>query len=181
VLNLQNYNILTGQNVCYNTSLTISLAGSGSIFYVQPGASAILTAGQQINYFPGARVYEGGYMHGYIASGVCCGITSPAPAIHTNDTGNDNSKTASIPSTGDPYFKVYPNPTSGNFILEMGRDLSSAKVNVDIFGIRGEKIVTAVLTGERKHEFSLSNRPPGIYYIRVISGNRTTTAKIIKQ
>jgi hypothetical protein len=181
MLVLQNYNVVSGQNLCFNTSQTISLAGSGSIFYVQPGGSAILTAGQQINYFPGAWVREGGYMHGYIASGVCCGITPPVPAIHTNESGNENSETASLPSTGNSYFKVYPNPTSGNFILEMSGDLGSGKVHVDIFGIRGDIIATEIISGERKHEFSLSNRPPGIYYLRVISGNRATTAKIIKQ
>jgi hypothetical protein len=180
MLSLQNYNVLSGQNLCFNTSQTIVIAGSGSIFYVQPGGSTILTAGLQINYYPGALVYQGGYMHGYIATGVCCGLTPLAPAI-TSETGYDNSEVTSVPIMVDSYFKVYPNPTSGSFILEMAGDPVPGNVNVDVFGIRGEKIETAVISSERKHEFSLSNRPPGIYYIRVISGNKATTAKIIKE
>jgi hypothetical protein len=55
------------------------------------------------------------------------------------------------------------------------------KVQVEIFGTRGEKLLTETLSGQRTHEFSLSNKPVGVYFIRVITGDKAETSKIIKQ
>ena len=82
---------------------------------------------------------------------------------------------------GSTYFKVYPNPTTGNFTLELHGDFISSITNVEIFGMRGEKTFTASLSGVQTREFSLSDKPAGIYFIRVISGKNAATAKIIKQ
>jgi hypothetical protein len=79
------------------------------------------------------------------------------------------------------FFKVYPNPTNGKFILELTGEPSDESVTMDIYGIWGEKVLSAGINGERKHEFSLSDRPAGIFFIRVISGEKAETVKIIKQ
>jgi hypothetical protein len=52
---------------------------------------------------------------------------------------------------------------------------------VEVYGICGEKVLTKLLDGQYKHEFSLSDRPIGVYFIRVISGDKAETVKIIKQ
>jgi hypothetical protein len=52
---------------------------------------------------------------------------------------------------------------------------------VDVYGIWGEKILSEILNEEYKHEFSLGDRPSGVYFIRVTTGNRVEAAKIIKQ
>ena len=83
--------------------------------------------------------------------------------------------------SGDSFFRIYPNPTSGNFTLELKGDATSAQVHVDIFGILGEKIQSKDLVMERKQEFSLNDRPTGVYVVHVISGTLSETAKIIKR
>jgi hypothetical protein len=140
-----------------------------------------MIAGQTISYLPGASVDSGGYMHGYIITGVCCGVGGLAPSIVANQSAINSSEILSIPGLGSTYFKVYPNPTSGNFILELNGDFASSVANVEVFGMQGEKVLSTVLTGEQKHEFSLSDRPAGIYFIRVSSGSKASSAKIIKQ
>ncbi|MEI7982814.1 MAG: T9SS type A sorting domain-containing protein, partial [Bacteroidota bacterium] len=55
------------------------------------------------------------------------------------------------------------------------------KITVDIYGIYGEKVLTTILNTERKHEFSLSDGPSGVYFIRVVTSDKTETLKIIKQ
>jgi len=172
---------LNGQDNCNNASQTITVAGNTSTFWVQNGGSAILIAGQSIDYLPGTLVYPGGYMHGYITSNSCCGILPLAPAIVINPANNENLEQNPLTIAGSKYFKVYPNPTTGNFILELNGDFASSTTNVEIFGIRGDKIMTTLLSGEQSHEFSLSDRPKGIYFIRVINGNKAASAKIIKQ
>jgi len=54
-------------------------------------------------------------------------------------------------------------------------------VKVDVYSIQGEKLLTKLLNGERKHEFSLSGRPAGLYFIHVRCGADSETKKIIKQ
>jgi hypothetical protein len=87
---------------------------------------------------------------------------------------------ASLPSSQN-LFKVYPNPTSGAFTLELTGGLSSSPVQMDLFGTIGEHELTSLLTGQPNYGFSLSGKPAGIYTIRLVSGNRSEILKIIKQ
>jgi|GEM_PF-293264 len=173
--------VLNGQNNCYTATQNITVAGNNTTFIISNGGSVTMIAGQTISYLPGASVDSGGYMHGYIATGVCCGIGGLAPSIVENHSGIDSVKILSVPGLGSTYFKVYPNPTSGNFILELNGDFASSVTTVEVYGMQGEKVLSTVLTGEQKHEFSLSDRPAGIYFIRVSSGSKASSAKIIKQ
>jgi len=79
----------------------------------------------------------------------------------------------------DSNIKLYPNPTTGRFTLELKGEVSTDDVTVNIYSIWGEKVFTSLLSKERKHEFSLSDKPAGVYYISVIAGDKTETLKII--
>jgi len=161
--------------VCYNATETINVAGNNTTFTVQNGGSATMIAGQTIHYLPGTTVQSGGYMWGYIApNGPFC-VAPTMPAVIT-------SEEELLPIAAEKtFFKVYPNPTTGNFILEVKGEVLSDKLQVDVYGMRGEKVLTAQLNGEHKHEFSISDRPVGVYFIRVILGSKAETVKIIKQ
>jgi len=161
-------------NTCFNATQTITVAGNGTTFIVQSGGSVTMIAGQEISYLPGTIVNPGGYMWGYInPSGPYCQASSMPEVTETKDE---------IPgSIEQSSFKIYPNPTTGNFILELKGEIPADRVTVDVYGMCGEKVSTEEQNGDLKHEFSLSNRPAGVYFIRVISGNKSETAKIIKQ
>jgi hypothetical protein len=92
-------------------------------------------------------------------------------------TANDFSQIAFEPA----FFKLYPNPTTGSFTLEFKGEIPVDQIMVEINGLHGEKVFTGILKGERNLEFSLSNYPVGVYFVRVISGNISETGKIIKQ
>jgi len=79
------------------------------------------------------------------------------------------------------FFAIYPNPTTGNFILEIKGKTLSEQVFVEIYGLQGEKVFASTFKGESKHEFSLSDKSAGLYFIRVIVGDKAKTKKIIKQ
>ena len=161
--------------ICYNANQRIYVAGNGTTFTVQNGGSATMIAGHSILYLPGTTVQYGGYMLGYIApNGPFC-VTPSMPAVVEQEQ-------ESLPvALEKSFFKVYPNPTTGNFILELTGEALVDRVKVDVYGSWGEKVLTAQLSGERKHEFSLSDRPEGVYFIRVITGDKAKTVKIIKQ
>ena len=93
-------------------------------------------------------------------------------------SGTENPETG---SKNDSFFKVYPNPTAGNFTLEMTGDVTSSEVHVEIFGILGDRILSKDLLIEKKQEFSLSDKPTGVYLVHVTSGANSETEKIIKR
>ena len=91
--------------------------------------------------------------------------------------GNDDVNMA----PGQSFFRVYPNPTSGIFTLEVDHDRSSEKISVEIYNMKGEKILSSVLSGERKHEFSLSGLPMGLYLVKVNADVLHGSSRIVRQ
>ena len=171
----QNKTISNGQSYCMDANQTITVAGNNTTFFIQNGGSATMIAGQKIRYLPTTHVYSGGYMHGYISvSGPYCSSKSKGPET-------EKGVEAAISSDGKPSsFHVYPNPTTGELILEIpDKDLFSAGI-VEVYGIRGEKILRKEITGTGKWNISLSGQPAGIYVIHVIMGDRIETTKIIR-
>ena len=167
--------VAAGKDTCFNATQTITVAGGTDTFTVQAGGSATMVAGQNILYLPGTTVELSGYMHGYIThtSEFCGSMPAPIVAVMTGKEEN-----TFIPGTS--LFKLYPNPTTGSFTLEFNAGTASGKASVEIYGIRGEKVLNTELTGQGKHDLSLEGQPAGIYFVRLISGGKTETTRIIK-
>jgi hypothetical protein len=180
-ITLENLTVQNSETVCYDAYHTITVAGGTSTFVVQSGGSATLIAGQNILFMPGTYVQTGGYLHGYITTiGEFCedaGFPPVAwtenPQIITHAVTNERDETA--------WWYVYPNPTPGSFTLEFSQTEESQKVEIIIYGIKGEKITHQSLQSTGKHTFSLSGKPAGIYFIRVISETRAETKKMLKE
>jgi hypothetical protein len=78
-------------------------------------------------------------------------------------------------------IKVYPNPTNGNFTLELHRMAESGESNVEVFSMHGEKVLSAEISGLNKQTLSLTGKPTGVYVIRVTTETAVETLRIIKQ
>jgi hypothetical protein len=170
-------NLADGQTSCYNATQTITVAGGGSTFTVQPGASATMIAGHNIIYLPGSMVRAGGYMLGRIATNdQYCGQQAPSiPSVLTGG-GAEPAMEMQIPS-----FTIYPNPTSGNFTLEQKSETIFEKVRVEIYSMRGERVLAGEISGERKHEFRLPDLPQGLYFVKVVADGYAGTFKLVRQ
>jgi hypothetical protein len=147
-----------------------------SNFLVQRGGQATFIAGQMIQFMPGTKVDSGGYLLGMITTTgqYCGGMAAPIVAV------KESVEETPIPST-QSFFRVYPNPTTGAFTLEVNGESESGTTKVEIFSMHGDQVFNSELSGNGKHELTLSGKPIGIYVIRVISGSKTETARIIKQ
>ncbi|MEI7724292.1 MAG: choice-of-anchor J domain-containing protein [Bacteroidota bacterium] len=166
--------ILPGQSFCYDALQTITVAGGATTFIINIGGSATMIAGLNILYLPGTHVISGGYMHGYIAPGGPFCVTPPLVKAITAEEQN-------IPDvTLFPNFKIYPNPTTGNFSLEQRGEKIYRNVKVEVYGMYGEKVMTASMIDEKKHDFSLSELSPGLYFVRIVAGDYSETIKLIK-
>ncbi|MDP1621714.1 MAG: T9SS type A sorting domain-containing protein [Bacteroidales bacterium] len=175
MLNLQNLAILTGQNNCYDASQTITVAGAGTSFIIENGGVGTMIAGQNILFLPGTLVNQGGNLLGHITTnGQYC---NPPPAAIVSGLGNDGNINA---HSSKPGFTVYPNPTTGFFTILINNDLISSPVRVDVIGSLGESVLTANLINLSAYGANISGKPAGVYYIRLISGDKTETVKIVR-
>lgn len=67
-------------------------------------------------------------------------------------------------------FKIFPNPTNGNFNLQI---IKPDAIHLDIYNIHGLKVKTVNLLKERNFKLSISNFPNGIYIaiVKFADGN----------
>jgi len=170
---IENETIAHGESNCYNATQTITVEG----LVVQSGGSATIIAGQNILFMPGTTVANGGYLHGYITTtGTYCGDAAKTIVTKTIEVAEV------IPEMENgTFFKVYPNPTNDKFYLELDPAYQDAQTQVHIYGMVGGLIQKQEVTGSNRYEFSLGDKTPGIYFIRVMTGDRFETKKIVKK
>lgn len=176
---LNNITIPPSQQECL-AAQTITTAGSGTTFLVESGGEVTLIASQFIKLLPGTIVQENGLLHAFITNN-CVPCSSLKIPLSDSSLFIATQIGDSIEKVNTSSIMVYPNPTSGSFTLEMEGQNGNSKVRIDIFNMRGEKIQTEEIIGENRHEFSLWDKPAGVYFIRVITGTSVTSIKVIKQ
>jgi hypothetical protein len=82
--------------------------------------------------------------------------------------------TGIVSSNDDQSIKVYPNPTNGEFTIDLGS--YSGTVQTELFDISGRS-----LTKGSQEKMTLTNYPDGLYFLRVILDNKTEEIRLIKQ
>lgn len=104
----------TTGTACYNATQTISVAANGNSFIVPDGGNVTMIAGHNILYYPGTAVHLGGYLWGMVApAGPYC--VTPAILMPPAVIGKLRNPAGSVSTL----FKIYPNPTAGNFTVEL--------------------------------------------------------------
>jgi hypothetical protein len=81
------------------------------------------------------------------------------------------------PRTGQVEVKVYPQPTTGKFKLDVG-DCGEINNTLLVFDNTG-KLVGSYFTPSAVADLNLHHLSKGIYYIRIINSKRTVTTRII--
>ncbi len=156
----------------YAATNSITVAGGPSYFTVLSGGSVTMVAGQKISFQPGTTVNSGGYLHGYISTDTYCNMPSTPATI----AGHDEK-----PYTLDnANFTLYPNPTSGNFTIVQKADKLFGNVSVEIYSMRGEKVMTDRMVGEQSHEFNIAEIPAGLYFVKITAEGYTETIKLVR-
>jgi len=172
---VENVTIPNGVSECYNASNIITVAGTPDTFLVEAGGSATFIAGQKISFLAGTTILPGGYLWGYIApAGPFCG--GKAVTIPSVTTGKEEL----LVSYELDNLTLYPNPTSGNFTLVQKSTNPGVSVNIEVYNMRGVKVMTGHMIGEKRHEFSITDMPDGLYFIKVVAGDYMETIKLVK-
>ena len=81
-------------------------------------------------------------------------------------------KTKAEPANSEPALngRIYPNPTNGNFTLELESPLKSDGKLV-VYSLDGREMVTfEMAAGENRREMQVLNLPQGMYLCRLFDG-----------
>jgi hypothetical protein len=137
-LSLQNITVTGSQTECYEAQNTIITGGSGTTFIVQNNAIVYLIAGYSVNMLPGTHFQSGSQVHAYIdLSGEFC--TNPKAIVVEEEPVPEI-----LPfefADKDSFFRVYPNPNTGQFTLELREVSDHAVISVEIFSLIGETVM----------------------------------------
>lgn len=191
--NLITDDLTQGEDQCFDATETIVLAGSGTAFIVEDGTGVDLVAGHNILMLPGTQIQQGGYLYARIAENADDFCSPPesmlaaSEALHNPDQHPDNgAKNGAediilpVPENDtEPLVKVYPNPTTGHFTLELLNTDQNTEANVWIYGMQGGLIYHDQFANHFKTSFDLSGKQAGIYYVRVMTNGRTETVKLV--
>ncbi len=174
---LRNKTLEPGQNYCYNAFHTITTAGSPSQFTVQNGADVQLIAGHRIVMLPGTKSLPGSHFTARITAtgSFCCAVPS-TPSVKTSPEATiveDDGLT-------QDFYRLYPNPTRGSFVVEMIGEGEEAVVHATITNLLGSEILKRSMPVMPRYEFDLSDRQPGVYLVRVTRGTQTAITKVIR-
>jgi hypothetical protein len=176
VLTLQNIFVDAGSMECFDAQQTIFVGGGTSSFIVYPMASVEMIAGTNIVILPTTMVHHHGYFHAHIApGGPFCNTPSIPMAVITN--GQDGSRVSGV----TPVFKVYPNPTTGSLRLEFNKEIKGQNATIILSGPFGDIVSHRSVNADQKVDLSLSGKPVGMYFVRVITGKSSETVKVVKQ
>ncbi len=93
-----------------------------------------------------------------------------------------DTPTTSVPALAHNIdFKVYPNPSDGDFRL-IGNTSYSGDVKVELFNVTGNLTYKAVITpkdGNFTSRIKLEQVPAGIYLMKISAGERYETIKVV--
>ncbi len=175
-LNLQNMTV--ADTSCFNATITITTAGEGSWFFVESGAIVHIIAGQNVKMLPHTHMMYGSNVHVYIdLTGDYC--YNPRSEVSTPEEIWTNP--AKVESNKQDFFMVYPNPTTGNFTVELTEPTEESSIRIEIYNILGESVINLEVPISKRYLIDLTSEYAGVYLIRVMKGNRVGTARIIKQ
>lgn len=78
-------------------------------------------------------------------------------------------------------LKIYPNPSSGKFTIQINDlKLSATNCQLSISNIQGKSIYQSVIINT-KSEIDISNQPSGLYIISVNTGEKVYHQKLVKE
>lgn len=175
---LQNVTVSAPADTCAAAFETLILAGDGTHFIVESGSSIDLVSAQRIVAKNNLHIKAGAHAVLRIEKGnnFC---TQPVAMVADVDSDRREQPPikSEIISGKEERIRMYPNPTSGIFVLELIHDSDDSFV--EIYRSSGERILLQKLSGSDLHEFNLSSHAKGLYIVRVLQGDRVWYGKII--
>lgn len=141
---------------------------------IDNGASAIYHAAESVVLTNGFLSKSGSNLYAYIAG--CEGRIREK--TQSNESARNNIEDFSSESKiNSDIYNILPNPNNGVFKIIM-KDTSEQ--NIEILNSTGIIIYNTTLLGQMEYQINISDKPKGIYLVKITSGAKIYTKKIIK-
>ncbi len=144
---------------------TVTLTAGGAVSYQWKSNSTIIVS-QEANVSPGVTTI-------YTLTGTDANGCSASTQVVVNVIGclgvNENKG-------GLTGMKVYPNPTNGDFTVELNNGLNKQMQLTDLTG----RIILNTSSVDEKIKVEIQNLSAGVYYLKVSSDNKFDVIKIVK-
>lgn len=178
-LTLTGMNITSGQH-CFNATQTLTTGGGGQQFDVADGSEVDLIAGQNIIMLPGTHFHSGSDVHAWISPG---GPYCPmlASSLLTEDANEKEIHENLIASEKEEFFRVFPNPATEGFNLELQVYDDQEMITIEIYSMMGKQLLSRELPAGPQHYVGLEEFNQGIYLLRVMLGKKAGVERIVKQ
>ncbi len=178
VLEIPNLSIALNESLCFNATQTVVVAGSEKHFVVESGGHADIIAGHNIIIYPGTWIKSGGSLHARISQQWCAN-PSGLPSLA-------NSEVIPVHKEPEPvlhadFFKIYPNPTTGIFTLELLKAEEASLLLVEMYTMQGNLVLSREMPASELIELNITEKQPGMYLIRIMSNGNMGVAKIVKK
>jgi hypothetical protein len=171
--------VSTGQSLCKDALQTLTTGGSGNNFTVNAGGSAQLVAGLKISLLPGTTVLPNGLLHAWIETGcVFCSLQKSAQMVEEISLDQTYQDTHS-PTTAT-ILRVYPNPTDGLVNIEIPDKPGDEDVSVTIWSTTGIMAAEARQFSQHTFRVDFSGMQPGLFILRIETGNHIYTARVVR-
>lgn len=156
----------TSANMCVGETVTLQATGPVGASYEWISPSVYIQAAQVV---VSPNVNTTYTLIGTDANG--CTNTSNVALTVSACTG------LSSVSANNGDIKLYPNPSKGEFTLELTSALEKTIEVVDFTG----RLLQSQKTSNTKLNISINNYANGIYYVKVISNSNTQVIKVVKE
>jgi hypothetical protein len=166
---------------CINAFDNITIAGDGELVIFDTGSVNTLIAGKSIHFLHGFHSRSGSYVNAYITSNAwyCDDIlqllVAPDPVVEKSINA-EYSPENDMFNNGIQRMKVYPNPNSGIFTLQLNN--FEANTRIFIFNSLGQTVYSTA-TSENSLLVELPGIKKGIYHIKAINNNNPYNSKIV--
>ena len=176
ILAVSGLTINSGTDTCFGATQTINVSN----FTVKNGGIATFISGGNIMLQPLTKVENGGYLKASITTNSSyCMVNKSTTTLNEEELPKELTNTSM--NEASAIFTLFPNPTAGTFMLKMNQIETTQVIHVEIYGIMGEIIMQSKLFGQQLYEFDLTGRAKGMYFIRVMAGDRMGMEKLIIQ
>lgn len=166
-----------GESKCFNAIETVIVAGNDQYFILGSGSEAEIIAGKKILLKTGTHAEYGSMFHAYISDAFC---GQKEIMITANDQNSGIFKPETQSDLSGMRFRIRPNPTTGEFTLELQNFNESFTLQAEIYSVMGELVMQEELPATKSITFSLSHKSPGMYMILVRNNHEVGVAKIIR-
>lgn len=153
----------TSTSMCVGETVTLQASGAATYQWLTP--AVYIQAAQAIVSPNTTTTYS---LTGTDANG--CTNTSNITISVSGCTGINTVAN----NSGD--IKVFPNPSKGEFVIEMGTTYDKTIEVVDFTG----KVIQSSKTSSAKVNVNINNYANGIYYVKVISNGGVDVIKVVK-